>query len=120
MDVHDSEINEIHKILQILRKRAAISHSYQSFQDEIIDRFARIGFVVDVRWYETDQADVKMPEINISGRTDPDYVFDRDKQTHEVTSDLLDIGGGGVIKVDKGMAAALENGSYRGQAGHQH
>jgi hypothetical protein len=120
MDVHDSEVNEIHKVLEILRQRATSTHNYDAFQREIIDRFARIGFVVDVRWYETDQPGVLIPEINISARTEADFVFDRDKQTSEVTSDLLGLGEGGVLKVDKDMMKALEDGTYKGQSGHQH
>jgi hypothetical protein len=120
MDVHDSEINLIHQVLTILRERAAKSHNYDSFQAEIIDRFARIGFVVDVRWYETNQPGVLMPEINISGRTDDHFVFDRDRQTKEVTNDVLGLGEGGVLKVDKDIMKALEEGTYKGTSDHQH
>jgi hypothetical protein len=120
IDVHDSEVNEIHKTLEILRKRAATTHNYDSFQREIIDRFARIGFLVDVRWYETNVPDVLIPEINISGRTETNFVFDREKQVSEVTGDLLGLGEGGVLKVDKAMMRALENGSYKGESGHKH
>lgn len=120
MDVHDSEINMIHEILGVLRRRSASVRNYDDFQREIIDRFERIGFVVDVRWYETDVPGVLMPEINISNRTEKGYVFDRDKQVAEVTGDLLGLGEGGTISVDKEMMKALEDGSYKGQSGHKH
>lgn len=119
LDVHDSEVNEIHQVLTILRQRADKAHNYDSFQNEIVDRFHRIGFEVDVRWYETDQPGVLIPEINISGRVDKNFVFDRDRQTAEVTSDVLDLGEGGVLKVDKDMMKSLEDGTYKGQS-HQH
>ena len=120
MDIHDSEINMIHEILGVLRRRSASVRNYDDFQREVIDRFARIGFVVDVRWYETDQPGVLMPEINISARTEKNFVFDREKQVSEVTGDLLGLGEGGTIKVDKDMMKALENGSYKGQSSHNH
>jgi hypothetical protein len=120
MDVHDSEINMIHEILGILRRRSASVRNYDDFQREIIDRFAKIGFVVDVRWYETDAPGVLMPEINISARTETGYTFDRDKQVAEVTGDILGLGDKGTIHVDRDMMKALEDGSYKGESGHKH
>ena len=121
MDVHDSEINMIHEILNILRRRSASVRNYDDFQREIIERFGQIGFVVDVRWYETDQPGVLMPEINISNRTEKGFHFDRDKQVHEVTNDILGLGEKGTIKVDKEMMKSLEDGSYKSdQSGHKH
>lgn len=119
MDVHDSEINEIHKVLTILRRRSESARNYASFQDEIIERFAEIGFKVDVRWYDTDVEGVLIPEINITDRVEKNFVFDRDKQVNEVTNDLLGLGEGGVLKVDADMARALEDGSYKGKE-HNH
>jgi hypothetical protein len=120
MDVHDTEIDAIQRVLETLRNRSASQRNYDDFQREIIDRFAQIGFVVDVRWYETTQKGVLIPEINISGRTESGFVFDRDRQTHEVTNDVLGLGDKGVIKVDRDTMKALESGSYKGGGGHQH
>jgi len=123
LDVHDSEVNEIHRVLDILRRRSTSARNYDDFQREIIERFAEIGFVVDVRWYETDQPGTLIPDINISARTEKNFVFDRDRQSHEVVNDLLGLGEGGVIKVDKDTMKALEEGTYKGQgshAGHGH
>lgn len=113
LDIHDSEILEIEKILNMLKARTAQgSLEYDSFQREIKERFYEIGFVVDVLWYETNMAEVKMPEIVIKGRTESRFVFDRDRQVHEVTRDILDLGTGGVIKADKATMEALAKQSH--------
>jgi hypothetical protein len=113
MDIHDTEILEIEKILNMLKARTAQgSIEYDSFQREIKERFYEIGFVVDVLWYETNMAEVKMPEIVIKGRTENKFVFDRDRQVHEVTNDILDLGTGGIIKADKAMMEALAKQSH--------
>jgi hypothetical protein len=97
----------------MLKSRTAQgSIEYDSFQREIKERFYEIGFIVDVVWYETNMAEVKMPEIVIKGRTENKFVFDRDRQVHEVTNDVLDLGTGGVIKADKAMMEALAKQSH--------
>lgn len=118
LDMLDSEILEIERVYDIIRARSRGSINYQHFQDEIKDRFADIGWVVDVVWYETNLAGVKMPEIVFKRRVER-KVFDRDQMVHEVTSDILGLGTGGVIKTDQGKVAALIDGSYRGQE-HDH
>lgn len=120
VDVHDSEIDAIQRILETMRQKAAHRVNYDAWQRETIERFAEIGFTVDVRWYETNLDGVLQPEINITGRTNPGFVFDRDRQVHEVTNDYLGLGEGGTIKVDKGMMKSLEEGSFGGEQGHQH
>lgn len=122
-DVLDSEILEIEKVLNTLKARSrGQMRNYDDFQREIKERFAEIGFVVDVVWYETNLAEVKMPEIVIKGRTEA-KAFDRDKMVHEVTSDILGTGQGGVIKTDKAKVEAMMDGSYKGSSikgAHQH
>lgn len=96
-DIHDSEINEIHKILEKMRLVASGPVNYDMWQREIEDRFARIGFKIDVRWYTTNLEGVLMPEINISDRLEK-HAFDHDKKVHEITKDILGLGQQGVIK----------------------
>lgn len=115
IDVYDSEILEIERVLGTLRERATSRRDYDSFQNEIKDRFHRIGFIVDVVWYETNIPDVKMPEVVIKGRVEA-RAFDREKMTAEVTGDLLQMGEGGVIATDKNKVAAMMDGSYKGDA----
>lgn len=99
-EIYDHEINQIHHLLEALRRKAETPQDYQAFQDEIKERFADIGFVVDVKWWETNVEGVKRPDIEITGRTDSGFNFDRDQQVHEVTNDLLGLGVSGVIKSD--------------------
>ena len=115
IDVLDSEIIDIQQTLERLTERARVSRRYDDFDREIKERFAEIGFVVDVLWYETNLADTKMPEVVIKGRTEA-KVFDRDRMTHEVTNDLLGLGEGGVIKTDKDKVSQMMDGSYKGNA----
>lgn len=103
-EIYDHEIDKIHRTLEALRIKAQSPQNYQAFQDEIKERFADLGFVVTVKWWETNVEGVLQPEIEITGRTESGFVFDRDQQTHEVTNDLLDLGTGGVIKSSEGMA----------------
>lgn len=104
INLYDSEIDTIHRIIEALRRRASGPVSYQAFQDEVIQRFHDAGFKADVRWYETDQEGVLMPEIQIMDRIDPNFVWDPDRQVHEVTGDLLNLGEGGVISSKDAMA----------------
>lgn len=122
IDILDSEVLQIEKVINILKERSRTRRNYDDFQREIKERFAEIGFVVDVAWYETNQADVKMPEIVIKGRTEA-KAFDRERMTAEVTGDVLGFGEGGVIATDKEKVAAMLDGSYKGQisdVGHKH
>lgn len=99
IEILDSEVLEIEKILNTLKDRAE-SHRGElgNFDNEIKTRFAEIGFAVDVKWWHTNIEGVKMPEIEIIGRTIARH-FDHDKMVHEVTNDVLGLGDGGVIKV---------------------
>ena len=100
INLYDSEVNTIHQVVEVLRRRAEGRRNYQQFQDEVIERFHDAGFVADVRWYETDQEGVLMPEIQITDRVDKNFQWDPNQQVSEVTNDLLGLGEGGVIKSD--------------------
>ena len=123
IDVLDSEVLQIERVLNVLKARSKNQmRNYDDFQREIKERFAEIGFVVDVLWYETNIETVKMPEIVIKGRTES-KAFDRDQMTAEVTGDLLGFGEGGVIKTDKAKVEAMMDGSYKGNSikgAHKH
>ena len=122
IDLYDSEILQIEKVLAKLKEKAQHQVNYQHFQDEIKERFAEIGFRVDVSWWETNVDGLRQPEITIQARMER-HTFDRDRMTHEVTNDILDLGEGGVIKTDKSQVAAMMDGSYRGNSvagAHKH
>jgi len=108
LDIYDSELEKILAVTALLRERGATKqHNYEAFQREIEGRFADIGFRVEVNWYtfgyEGTPGEVDgsaMPEITITGRILPE-AFDRDRQVHEVTRNVLGIPGQeGVIKTD--------------------
>lgn len=108
LDVHDSEILEIEALLKQLRTRATGRVDLDSFQREAKEKFYNIGWEVDIRWYDTDQRDVYIPEVVLMGRSNKQFVFDRDRQVHEVVNDILETGEGGVIKTSAADFKALE------------
>jgi len=122
IDVYDSEVLEIEKVLNTLKARSRDQmRNYSDFDREVKERFSEIGFYVDVLWYDTNVETVKMPEIVIKGVTDA-RAFDREQMTHEVTNDILGLGDGGVIKTDKDKVLQMMDGTYKGNASgvHQH
>lgn len=120
LDTYDHEVEAILALLASLNERAkARRHNYNDFEREIREKFAELGFTVDVSWYEFEldgrRQDGAMPEVTVTGRTDKDFTFDPDRQVHEVTSDVLGLGDGGVIKTDKETVRRLLD----GHGGHQ-
>jgi hypothetical protein len=121
LDLYDHEVKAIIGLLAELNERAkAKQHNYNDFEREVRDRFAALGFTVDVSWYEFEaggqKQDGAMPEVTVTGRTDGKFQFDPDRQVREVTSDILGLGDGGVIKTDKAAVGRLLD----GQGGHGH
>lgn len=116
VDILDSEVLEIEKVLNTLKDRAE-SHTGElgNFDNEIKTRFAEIGFAVDVKWWHTNVEGVKLPEIEIVGRTLARH-FDHDRMVHEVTNDILSLGTGGTIKMSPEDAAKIAG----VEAGHKH
>ena len=110
-EVYDSEIAEIQKVLEILNQRTGKTIDLGGFDREVQDRFAAIGFKVDVTWYHSNVEGVKIPEITITDRIER-KAFDHDQQVHEVTNDILGLGTGGVIKT--------EPGDFQKPKGHSH
>jgi hypothetical protein len=104
IDVYDSEVREIEKVLKLLQERLqGKSRNFPAAEKEIKERFAEIGFIASVNWYEyavgEEKQDGAMPEISITGRIEK-REFDHDRQVHEVTNDVLELGEGGTIKTD--------------------
>ncbi len=103
LDIYDHEVDKILAVLAALRDRASGRMlNYQAFEREIGERFAAIGFTVDVNWYEFEaggqRQDGAMPEVTITGRTDQSFAFDPDRQVHEAVHDVLGLGeAGGVM-----------------------
>lgn len=106
IDVYDSEIVQIEHVMETLKSRSAGRRDYEAFDREIKERFAEIGLKISVNWHTAADEhgrkieDTHIPEITIDGRLDG-RVFDPDRMVHEVTSDLLGLGEGGVIDTSK-------------------
>lgn len=127
VNLYDSEIIEVEKILEKLNKRRVSRTSYEAFTDEIKSRFHEIGLVASVLWYEAgeEQPDgslkkiegVLIPEILIKARTDAKtFTFDHDRMQHEVQSDLLQLGTVGKIKLTSEDVRKI----MATQQGHKH
>jgi hypothetical protein len=130
LDVYDSEMVRILEVQEKLQLRARFGgpRNYSDFEREIRERFEDIGFTVDVNWHSyamnhVVQAGSAMPEITITGRTDPGFVFDPDQQVHEVTSNVLDLPeeDAGVIATDQGESfRRFREGQHDHGHGHSH
>jgi hypothetical protein len=133
VNLYDSEIIEVEKVLEKLNKRRESRTSYEAFTDEVKNRFHEIGLVASVLWYEAgaEQPDgslkkiegVLIPEILIKARTDAKtFTFDHERMQHEVQSDLLQLGTGGKIKLtaeDARQIMAVQQGHKHGKGcGH--
>jgi hypothetical protein len=129
LDLYDHEIIAIDDVLKTLNAKAqAKSLNFTAFEREIKDRFAEIGLVVSVDWNEFAMAgsnvpvpNAAMPTITPIGRTESRFVFDRDRQVHEVTSNILEIPGeGGVIKADPETYRRFREDNSGHGHGHSH
>lgn len=121
-DLYDSEVEKILQVQMRLNDRARHRrHNYNDFDREIREAFAEIGFTVEVNWHEfavgSQKQEGAMPEVTVTGRTE-DHVFDKDRQVHEVTRNVLGLPeeDAGVIKTDPDT---LKN-FMEGQGGHEH
>ena len=129
IDIYDSEMVKILDVQEKLQLRARFGgpRNYNDFEREIVERFEDIGFRVQVNWHsyainKQVQVGSAMPEITITGRTDPDFAFDPDQQVHEVTSNVLDLPeeDAGVIRTDQGdVFKSFRSGDAHGH-GHSH
>jgi len=122
LDVYDHEVDELMKVQARLTDRARHRrHNFLDFQREIEQAFAEVGFTVHVNWHkfaiDGQEQDGAMPEVTVTGRTDPGFIFDKDRQVHEVTSNILDLPGEtGVIKTDRETVRRF----MEGNDGHGH
>lgn len=127
LDLYDHEVEEILQLQLKLNDKARYGrHNYTDFEREIRERFAGIGFTVEVNWYGFSVGgqpqDGAMPEVTVTGRTETGHVFDKDRQVHEVTHNVLGLPSedAGVIKTDPDtLKNFLEGGGGHGH-GHSH
>lgn len=127
LDLYDHEVKQVIELLAELNERAgAKQRNYEEFEREIRDRFAKLGFTVDVSWYSFSVSgqpqEGAMPEVTITGRTDDKFQFDPDRQVHEAVSNVLELPGeDGWIKTDPDTLKNFMDGNGGGHAhGHHH
>lgn len=96
VDLHDSEIMVLEKVVEGLQDLQEKPLNMEAFRKDAIERFAHAGFRVTALVYDTSVTGVYAFDFQIEERLAGE--FDPDKQVHEVTSDILDLGTGGVIK----------------------
>jgi hypothetical protein len=120
LDLYDHEVRAVIGLLAELNEKAGAGHlNYGAFEREIRDKFAKLGFTVDISWYEYSIEEVKqdgaMPEITITGRTDDKFQFDPDRQVHEAVHNVLELPGEeGWIRTDPDTLKRFTE----GQGGH--
>jgi hypothetical protein len=126
LDLYDSEVKQVIGLMELLNEAARAGPlNYADFEREIRDRFARLGFTVDVNWYRFSvdgvEQDGAMPEITLTGRTDGKFQFDPDRQVHEAVRNVLDLPGEeGWIKTDKETLRNFLDGNGGHGHGHTH
>lgn len=129
VNLYDSEIIKVEEVLDKLnnRRERTSRMSYEAFTQEAKELFAAIGLEVSVRWYEAgitrnDGTMQKIegtliPEVVILARTNSKtFQFDHDKMSHEVQSDLLQLGTGGKLKITASEAREI----IAGARAHKH
>ena len=125
-DVYDTEVAQIIMVQRELNELARDKgHNYADFERMIREKFAGIGFTVDVNWYEFaldgEKQDGAMPEITITGRTDTAFRFDPDRQVHEAVHNVLGLPGQeGWIKTDPETLRRFREGNGGHGHGHRH
>lgn len=126
LDLYDHEVKQVIGLMELLNEAARRGPlNYVDFEREIRDRFARLGFTVDVNWYRFSvggvEQDGAMPEITLTGRTDDKFQFDPDRQVHEAVHNVLELPGeDGWIKTDKETLRNFLDGNGGHGHGHPH
>lgn len=90
-DLYDHEIVAIDEVMRKLQDKQGTFTSMEGFRKEAIGRFAEIGFVVDVKVWETDEPGTYAVDLDITGRCEPQEGFDHERQQWEVREDVLGI-----------------------------
>lgn len=115
VELHDSDILRVEGVIAKLNEKSGTWTDMEKFRQEIIGRFQDIGLSVTTRVYTTNVEGCIAFDVDIDRRLEGE--FDPDRQVHEVTNDLLDLGEGGVIK----SADVLKMSEHQhGHGGHSH
>lgn len=125
IQLYDSDIIKIEGVLEALNKRKGQRRDYAQWTAETKERFADVGLLVGVAWYEAGRErpdgslekieGTKIPEIIVKGRIEK-HVFDHEQMAHEVQGDLLGLGEGGTLK----LTAEDARKALEAAQGHKH
>lgn len=96
--LYDTDVLKLEQVIEHLNRKQRTATNMEGFRQEILDRFARVGFKVDVKVWSTTEDGTYAFDIDIQDRTDSNFKWDPNQMVHEVTSDILDLGDSGVIK----------------------
>lgn len=113
VEIMDSEILRIEKVLEALNAlQGKGGVNLEAFRKEAIERFAGIGFKIEVKVYTTNEEGVYAFDLEIVDRLEGQ--FDPDQQVHEVTNDILGTGDTGVINtaMSKGGLHLIKGGAH--------
>ena len=99
IDIYDSDIEGIGEVLAWAHSKQTRMVDLESFRLEVIDKFAGIGFRIDVILHSTNYDNLWYFDFQIQERLTE---FDPDRMVWEVTNDILDLGTKGVIKSEGG------------------
>jgi hypothetical protein len=104
LNIYDHEVQALQRVHKALKERTYKSHDLDAFDREITERFNDVGFQVSVKWFETTQRGVYIPEVEVVGRIERAGEFDHDQMRHEVVNNLL-----GLPEADAGV---IPTGTY--------
>lgn len=120
VELYDSDLIAIERgPLEWMKAKQMTRVDLEGFRRAVVDQFGSIGFRVEVKVFETDQADVYAFDVEIReklGRKE----FDYDRMVHEVTHNILELPDqdGGVIKADEALARMVREERFHGK--HKH
>lgn len=122
LNVYDSDVQVLQSVLATLNERTYKRHELDAFDREIIERFAEAGFRVDVKWYDSTERGVFIPEVEVIGRCQPQGEFDHDRMRHEVVNNLLGLpeADAGIIKTDDKWTTAKAEEIHKHGPGCEH
>ncbi len=120
VELYDSDLLVMEQgPLAWMRSKQQSSMNLEDFRRAVVEKFADVGFKVDVKVYDTNQEGVYAFDVEIREKIEK-KAFDFDRMTHEVVNNILELPdqAGGWIDTDKAMMEMLRK--EREQGKHRH
>lgn len=93
VELYDSDILAMEKgPLRWMQNKRGTRMNLESFRRAVVEQFEMIGFVVDVKCWETDADETYAFDVDIRRRIEK-VSFDYDRMRHEVINNILEIPG---------------------------